>query len=78
LTVEDCARRYRVSPDKVRAWIALGELKAVNTAAAKCGKPRFVILPAALAEFERSRAAGPPPKPARRRRQPAMVDFFPD
>jgi hypothetical protein len=43
LTVHDVARRYRVGEDKVRAWIGRGELKAVNTAAALCGKPRWVI-----------------------------------
>ena len=63
LTVEDAARRYRVSPDKVRGWIALGELKAVNTAARLCGKPRWVIPPEALADFEKPRRGGPAPKP---------------
>jgi hypothetical protein len=56
LTVKDVARRYRVSPDKVRLWIARGELVAINTTATLCGKPRWVILPEALAEFERRRA----------------------
>jgi excisionase family DNA binding protein len=39
LTVREVARRYRVSPDKVRAWIRRGELAAVNTASTLCGKP---------------------------------------
>jgi excisionase family DNA binding protein len=78
LTVEDVARRLRVGPDKVRGWIARGELKAVNTAAQLCGKPRWVITPDALAAFERRRTGGPAPKPQRRRRRSALVDFYPD
>ena len=79
LTVADVARRYRVSPDKVRAWIARGELAAVNTAAVLCGKPRWVVTPDALAAFERRRLAGVPAKPARRRsRRPALIDYYPD
>jgi Helix-turn-helix domain len=78
LTVADVAARYRVSPDKVRGWIKRGELRAINTAAVQCGKPRFVIPPEALPEFERRRSAALPPKPARRRRPPEMHDFYPD
>jgi len=77
LTVRDVAKRYRVSPDKVRAWIARGELRAVNTASALCGRPRWVIPPDALPIFERRRAGGAPPKPPRRRR-PALIDYYPD
>jgi excisionase family DNA binding protein len=78
LTVDEVAWRYRVSPDKVRAWIARGELRAINTATNLCGKPRWVITPEALATFEMRRTGGPPPKPQRRRRQPTVIDFFPD
>jgi excisionase family DNA binding protein len=77
LTVQDAARRYRVSPDKIRAWIARGELRAINTSTAKCGRPRFVIPPEALEEFERSRSAGPAPKAKRRPRRPELVDYWP-
>jgi hypothetical protein len=77
LTVSDVAARYRVSPDKVRAWIHRGELSAINTASALCGKPRFIVLPAALEAFERGRLAGPPPKPPRRPRRQAAVDYYP-
>jgi excisionase family DNA binding protein len=77
-TVAEIARRYRVGEDKVRAWIARGELRAINTAGSLCGRPRYVILPEALAEFERGRQAGPPPKPPRRQRKPRdCVDYFP-
>jgi hypothetical protein len=78
LTVRDVARRYRVNPDKVRAWIARGELAAINTAAAVCGRPRWVILPDALAAFERRRAGGPTPGAPRRRQRAYAVDFYPD
>jgi hypothetical protein len=77
LTVRDVARRYRVGEDKVRSWIARGELAAVNTSATLCGRPRFVVLPEHLAAFERRRAATPPPRPPRRKRT-ARVDFYPD
>jgi transposase len=78
LTVRDVARRYRVGEDKVRGWVARGELAAVNTAAALCGKPRWVILPDALAAFEKRRAGGPVPKPKRRAKRPVQIDFYPD
>ena len=70
--------RYRVGEDKVRGWITRGELRAINTSAVLCGKRRWVIPPEALAEFEKRRAGGPPPAPARRHRRQAQVDFYPD
>ncbi|HVS36454.1 MAG TPA: helix-turn-helix domain-containing protein [Gemmataceae bacterium] len=78
LTVDDIARRYCVSADKVRSWIQKGELTAVNVASSLCGRPQLRIVPEALAAFEEARSAAPPPKPPRRRRTPAMVDYFPD
>ncbi len=77
-TVADLAKRYRVSPDKVRAWIRRAELRAVNTADRRCARPRFVVSPEALAEFERGRQAATPPKPAKRKKRIAQVDYFPD
>jgi excisionase family DNA binding protein len=78
LTVRDVARRFRVGEDKVRRWISRGELRAINTAMALCGRPRWVIPADALVAFEGRRAGGPPPKPARRRKRTAIVDFYPD
>jgi hypothetical protein len=78
LTVSDVARRYRVGEDKVRGWIARGELPAINTAAVVAGKPRWVVTAEALAAFERQRAGGPPPKAPRRRRKMHQIDYFPD
>jgi hypothetical protein len=78
LTVADVARRYRVGEDKVRGWINRGELRAVNTSRALCSRPRWVIPPESLAEFERRRAGGPASKPTgRRRRQAQEVDYYP-
>jgi hypothetical protein len=77
LTVAEVARRYRVSPDRVRAWIAAGQLRAINRTDSCLGRPRWVIPPEALAAFEAARAAAPPPRPARRRRQLMQVDYYP-
>jgi hypothetical protein len=77
LTVRDVARRYRVGEDKVRAWIARGELVAINTASVLCGRPRWVISPEALAAFEQARRGGPTPKAPRRKRRTSMADYYP-
>jgi len=77
LTVRDVARRYRVGEEKVRSWIMRGELKAINTAMLACARPRWVILPDSLTEFEQRRAGGPPPKPRRRPRAVGTIDFYP-
>jgi excisionase family DNA binding protein len=77
-TVRELAKVLRVSPDKVRGWIARGELGAINTAAARCGKPRYVILPHHLAEFEGRHAAAQPAEPVRRKRRTVAVDYYPD
>lgn len=79
LTVADIAKRFRVSPDKVRGWIRRGELHALNTSDIRCGKPRFVVTPDSLVAFERGRQAATPttPKP-QRRKQTHIIDFYPD
>jgi hypothetical protein len=78
LTPREFGRRYRVSAGRVRAWIANGQLGAVNTSTVLCGRPRYVILPHHVAEWERGRQVTAPPKPQRRRRPPIIVDYFPD
>jgi transposase len=77
-TVADIAARYRVGEDRVRGWIARGELRAINRRDTRSGRPSWVIPLEALAEFEQSRTVAPPPKPPRRRKQTALVDYFPD
>jgi excisionase family DNA binding protein len=78
LTVHEVARRFRVSPDKVRGWIRRGELAALNTASALSGRPQLRITREALAAFEQRRTVAPPPKPPRRRRRTAEIDYYPD
>jgi hypothetical protein len=79
LTVLEVARRYRVSPDRVRGWIARGELRAINRRDTRAGRPSWVIPPDALIEFEsvRQAAATKPPK-AKGRKRTTLIDFFPD
>ena len=78
LTPNELARVLRVSPDRVRGWIRSGELAAINTAGTRCGRPRFVVLPHHLAEFEHGRLAADPPKPKARRRRTVAIDYYPD
>jgi hypothetical protein len=77
-TVTDIARRHRVSPDRVRRWIATGQLRAFNRRDTRAGRPSWVVPPEALAEFERGRqAAAPNPPKSKRRKRIGLVDFFP-
>jgi hypothetical protein len=78
LTPNEFAARYRVSPDRVRALIRAGKLRALNLAASRVARPKFVIPPEAVREFEAAHSAAPPPKAARRKRASGMVDYFPD
>lgn len=78
-TPRELAKVLRVSPERVRGWIQSGELRALNLASARCRKPRYVILPHHLAEFERGRRICPLAKPGpRRKRHQAMIDYYPD
>ena len=77
LTTREVARLLRVGTSKVIAWIKAGELVAINTATSLSGRPRYVVLPDAIAEFQKRRTAGPTPKPARRKKRTAMVDYYP-
>jgi excisionase family DNA binding protein len=78
LTVREVARLPRIGRDRVRSMIAAGELGALDLARHRCGRPRYVVLPAHLDEFARRRAVSPPPPAPRRRRQPALVDYLAD
>jgi excisionase family DNA binding protein len=75
-TPAELARLLRVNADRVRGWIKSGRLGAVDLG--DKGRPRFVVLPHHVEQFTKARAAGPPPRPARRRRQTTQVDYYPD
>jgi excisionase family DNA binding protein len=77
LTVREVARYLRLGRDRVRAMIAAGELGAVDTAP-RGRRPRLLVLPHHLAEWERSRSAAVPPPPPKRRRRLGVKDYYPD
>ncbi len=77
LTPPAIGRRYGISPDKVVGWIRSGELRAVNVATTSTGRPRWRVSEADLADFETRRSAQPAPRTSRRRRRdPAVIEFF--
>jgi hypothetical protein len=78
LTPPEVARRYGVDPSKVIGWIKAGELRAIDVAQRRGGRPRYRILPADLAAFEARRAAGVTCKltTRRRRTQPEVTQYF--
>jgi hypothetical protein len=77
-TPREVSKLLRVSPDRVRAMIVRGELGAVNTAPAHSPRPRYVVLPHHLVEFEKRHAATTPPVRSRRKPRLAVIDFFPN
>jgi len=77
LTVREASRVLRVGTAKILAWLRSGELRGYSTATSLAGRPRFIIPGEAIAEFQKRRSAADPPKPPRRRKRTAFVDFFP-
>jgi excisionase family DNA binding protein len=78
LSVRDLTERYGVSEHTVLAWIASGELRAVNVGRRPSAKkPRWRITQEALAAFEMARTPTPPPPKTRRRNRPAdVIEFY--
>jgi hypothetical protein len=77
MTVREVAKRYRVSPLKVRRWLRAGLLGAINVAATQCAKAQLRVLPRHLELFEAQRAAAPAPKVARRTKRTGLRDYYP-
>ena len=76
LTPPEVAQRLGISIKKILHWIETAELRAVNTATRRTGRPRWKITPEALAEFERSRTnVAPAPLPVRKTRRNADASF---
>lgn len=55
-TPPQIARARGVKPAKVLAWIASGELEAVNHASTVVGRPRWRVSAASLEAFDRARS----------------------
>jgi len=71
------AHRLSVGVHTVLAWIASGELRALNTARKATGRPRWKITSEALVSFEAKRTVGPVPRATRRRRRiSGYTDYF--
>lgn len=76
-TVADLCRRWKVGPDKIRAFLRRGELVGVNVATNLSGRPQWRITRESVEQFEKRRTTAPPPKPKRRKRQPRIFDYYP-
>lgn len=61
LTPPMVARMWGVKCQKVLTWIRSGELRAINVASRREGRPRYLIDIQDLALFERSREVCPKP-----------------
>lgn len=72
MTPPQLGRLWGVSADKIIGWILAGELRAIDASSKQGGRPRYLIDVDDIAAFERRRAAGPTPPPARQtpRRKP--------
>ncbi len=74
----EIAEARDVKVDIVLTWINDGQLAAVDCSRKRGGRPRWRISANALAEFDAKRASTPGPmiQRIRRRRDPAVIEFF--
>lgn len=66
MTPNELAHFWRCSANTIRTWIRNGQLKAMNVATK--GKPRFIILPKHMEEFEARMEVKTEPKATRKRK----------
>jgi transposase len=77
LTPPAIAKRLRVKPSKVIAWIKRDELVAIDVSENRGRRPRWRIAPEELQRFLESRSSRHPARAARRRKPVAAVlEFF--
>jgi hypothetical protein len=79
LTPPQLAKRWGVNTTKVLGWVRSGELRAVNLAARRDGRPRWRVPIDAVLEFEAVRAApgrGRPSTGRQRRKHPEVIENF--
>lgn len=62
ITPPELARRWGIKPDKVLAWIRMGDLAAINAATHPGGRPRYLIGLDDVAAFESLRSVSPQPR----------------
>jgi hypothetical protein len=79
MSVAQFAQKWKIGEDKVRHFISTGELKAYNFSTSPLQRPQFRIPVEAEAEFLQRRRSGPPPRPAKRRKNLHQVhEYYPD
>jgi hypothetical protein len=77
MTPPQVAKRWRVSSDKVLAFVKKGELKAFNVALSEHGRPRFRVLIDDVLDFEQRRTVKQKSKTRRQRnRRSDVIHFF--
>jgi hypothetical protein len=81
LTPPQLAKRWGVAPTKVVGFIRSGELRAMNLAKSRSGRPRYAIDVADIEDFERARQVVPQSvsgttRQLRRRAAGAVKEFF--
>jgi len=76
LTLPEFCEFYRIGHDKALGWIRNGKLRAINVSNGR--RPRYVITPDAVAEWEHSRSNAPPSPPRVIRRKPRIVGRDPE
>lgn len=68
-TPPQLAAEYGCSSETIHSHIKAGRLKAFSLSPPNCKRPRWLISPEAVAEFERTYAYQTTPKPRRSRRK---------
>jgi len=79
MSPREIARRWGISPDKILAWIHSGELRAIDVATRRGGRPRYLVDVEELAAFEARRAATASPRPGsttRRSKPGTVTEYF--